>query len=192
MFGKLYIYDLSSPEDRDQARKRFDDDDDVRAVGVTSKMHLLADLSRLVVEKTYFSRLLVQTHGGPGHIKLDGDSIYDTTLKSDFAGRGFHKLFPFYTRIYFDGCNVADGSLGSDFLETVGSIFLRNGGGEVFGWTSPGYGMSSWIPFIGGHTIHFSGNLKKMYFSPGGTKTVPPPAPNPFGGGQRLERGFKV
>ncbi|MFN8179249.1 MAG: hypothetical protein U0167_15060 [bacterium] len=192
MFGKLYIYDSSSPEDREQAKGRFDDDDYVTTVGVGSKAQLLAELGGLVAANAYFSRVLVQTHGEPGCIKFDGLRIYDTTLKADFAGRGFHKLFPLYTKIYFDGCNVANGSLGDGFLDTAGTIFLRAGGGEVSGWTTPGYGMSSWVPFIGGHTVHYSGGLKRVYFDPGGVKQVPLPAPNPLDDHGRLERGFKV
>ena len=52
--------------------------------------------------------------------------------------------------------------------------------------------MSSWIPFIGGHTVHFSGYLKKAYFGPGGVKLAPPPARDPFDDGGRREHGFKV
>lgn len=177
MFPKLYIYDASSPEDRDQASLRFGEDDNVWVLGVSSKGQLIAELNRLIVEPAYFSRVLVQTHGSAGCIKFNGGSIYDTTLRSDFARYGFHRLFPFYTRIYFDGCNVAEGSLGDDFLDTVGSIFLRAGGGEVFGWTSPGYGMTSAfiLPFLAGRTIHVSGELKKVHFRAGGVKFKPAP-----------------
>ena len=177
MFGKLYIYDHSSPEDRAQAEGRFSDDDDVLMVGVNSREDLLAQLNRLVAEKRYFSRLLIQTHGGPGNIKFDGKPIYDTSLKSNYIRGGFHRLFPLYTRVYFDGCNVAEGVSGDGFLETFGSIFLRGGGGEVFGWTSAGYGMSVSMfipPFLWGHTVHFTGSLKKVYFRPGGVKFNPP------------------
>lgn len=182
MFPKLYIYDSSSAEDREQASFRFSKDDNVWVLGVHSKGHLIAELNRLLVEPAYFSRVLVQTHGGAGNIKFNGGSIYDTTLTADFTRYGFHRLFPFYTKIYFDGCNVAEGTLGDDFLNAVGSIFLRNGGGEVFGWTSPGYGMTGgsfpfYFPFRLGHTIHFSGELKKFYFTAGGRREVRAPEP---------------
>jgi len=192
MFGKLYIYDGSTEEDRSQASGRFSKSDGVRSYGVDSKRALVFILDRLVMEKAYFSRLLVQCHGGPGNLKINGSSIWDTTLRDDFAGRGYDALFPLYTRIYFDGCNVAEGSLGSDFLDMVGKVFLRRGGGEVFGWTSAGYGMSGWIPFIGGHTVHFSGQLKKVHFRPGGVQYTPPPAKVPYGYGLGVDRGFKI
>jgi hypothetical protein len=176
LFGKLYIYDASSPEDRDQARVRFGDGD-VRALAVASRAELTTELDRLVAEKAYFSRVLVQTHGAPGRIDFNGLSIYDTTLKTHFAGRGYERLFPLYTRIYFDGCNVAEGSSGDGFLQTVGEIFLRRGGGEVFGWTSLGYGITHRIPIIGGHTVHVTGHVKKMHFRLGGVR-IPAPKGN--------------
>ena len=197
MFGKLYIFDGSSEEDRDQAELRFGEDE-VTAIGATSKTHLLAELRGLVAAKAYFSRVLVQTHGSPGCIKFDGKSIYDTTLRDDFAGRGLHRLFPLYTRFYFDGCNVAEGSLGDGFLDMVGRVFLRNVGGEVSGWTSPGYGMTSVLApvFLWGHTVHFSGELKKVFFGPGGVKQAPAPRAvprsDPFDDRGRLEHGFKI
>ncbi len=193
MFGKLFIYDASTPEDRDQAAGRFSKSDGVTTIGTQSKTGLLMELNELVRKKSYFSRVLVQTHGTPGSIEFNKGKIFDTTLKSDFVGWNFHALFPLYTRIYFDGCNVAEGSLGSDFLDAVGSIFLRSGGGEVYGWTSYGYGMSSWIPFIGGHTVHFSGDVKRAYFGVGGVKIIPPSPPRaPAVERERPERGFKV
>jgi hypothetical protein len=112
-----------------------------------------------------------------GSIKFNGRSIWDTTIRDDFDPRGFHTMVPMYTRFYFDGCNVGEGTLGDGFIEKIGTSFLKLGGGEAFGWTSPGYGMSGWIPFIGGHTVHFSGDVKRMYFAPGGTKILyTPPA----------------
>jgi hypothetical protein len=186
---KLYIYDSSSEADIAQADGRFDEDE-VYTIAVPSTEQLLAKLDRLVTIGARFTRVLFQTHGGPGHIKFDNASIWDITLKSKFAPRNYHTLFPQYTRIYFDGCNVADGDLGTEFLQAVGAILLKTGGGEAFGYTSPGYGVSGWVPFFGGHTLHFSGQLKKLYFKPGGIEFTPPPPPAPTR--ERIERGFKV
>jgi hypothetical protein len=175
---KLYIYDSTSDADTAQADGRFDEDD-VVTLGVPSREALTAALDRLVRQRVYFNRVLFQTHGEPGCIKFDGLRIYDTTLQEYFAPRNYHTLFPMYTRIYFDGCNVADGTSGTEFLQKVGKIFLKLGGGEAFGYTSPGYGISGWVPFFGGHTIHFSGQLKKLFFNPGGVQFTPPPPPEP-------------
>ena len=88
--------------------------------------------------------------------------------------------------------------MGDDFLNTVASIFLKTSGGEVFGWTNYGYAMPSFLPFIGGHTIHGpSGHVKKFYYRAGAIKFTPPPAPAddwsaPFKGSDKPERGFKV
>lgn len=175
--NKLYIYDSTSEADVAQADGRFDDDDEVISLGIPSRDVLVGALNGLLARRLTFSRVLFQTHGAAGCIKFNGMSIYDTTLKEYFAGKGYHALFPSYTRFYFDGCNVAEGTLGTEFFLKVGEIFLKLGGGEVFGYTSPGYGLSGWIPFLGGHTMHFSGELKKLYFKPGGVRFTPEPVP---------------
>lgn len=198
MFGKLYIFDMTTSEDRDQAGARLRQEPNMTVLGVTSKENWIMQMDVLVSKRLFFNRVLVQTHGAPGKIDIDGKSIYDTTLKSDFVGRNYHALFPTYTLIYFDGCNVAAGSLGDGFLDAVAKIFLKTSGGEVFGWTNYGYAMPSFLPFIGGHTIHFtSGHVKKFYYRAGAIKYTPPadPTPNwssPFQGKDRPQRGFKI
>jgi hypothetical protein len=187
---KLYIYDSTSDADVAQADGRFDDDE-VYTIAAPSTERLLLALDRLVAGRARFSRVLFQTHGGPGHIKFDSQSVWDITLKEKFAPRNYHTLFPQYTRMYFDGCNVAEGSLGTEFLQAVGKIFFKVGGGEAFGYTSAGYGVSGWVPFIGGHTLHFSGEMKKLYFKPGGIEFIPPPPPMPKDSG-RWNIGNKV
>ena len=72
-------------------------------------------------------------------------------------------------KIYFDGCNVAEGKDGWDFLAAAGETFLRSGG-ITMGWTSLGSGMPGWVPFIGGHTEHFWGDTKVIQFGPGGVE----------------------
>jgi hypothetical protein len=184
MLKKLYCYDFTSEEDRDQAALRFrSGDQTIRTMGIMSPDHLVAFFAQLLAESATFDRVLIQTHGSSGCIKFNDLSIFDTFLKSKFAGKNFHRLFPAYTRIYFDGCNVAADPFGWDFLEAVGSIFLRLSGGEVFGHTDPGYGITFDLPFIGGnpiggHTIHGSQTLRTVYFGPGGIKvrqSAPPP-----------------
>ncbi len=179
MGNKLFIYDVSDEDNEDQALGRFDVDE-VEWVGVSTMKNLLAALDRLVRHRATFDRVLVQTHGHPGHVDFGNDHIWDITLEREFAARNYHTLFPQYTRFYFDGCNVAEGSLGTEFLEAVGPIFLRMGGGVAQGWTSAGYGYSSWVPFIGGHTIHWSGGFKSISFAPGGNKVPDLPSTSIF------------
>jgi hypothetical protein len=179
MTGKLFIYDTSDDGD-DQADGRFDDMDDVTTVATDSKEGLIAGLDGLVRAGARFDRVLFQTHGGPGNIRFNGLTIWDRTLREKFGGRNYHALFPVPTRIYFDGCNVAGGSLGTEFLEAAGEVFLRSAGGETVGFTTPGYGFSGWVPFVGGHTIHFSGGLKRIRFGPGGVVLSDGPTRNPL------------
>jgi hypothetical protein len=168
MATKLYLYDKTSEIDRKQADGRFDDSDDVMTIGVVSVKMLKIVFDQLVGNNQRFDRLLVQTHGSPGNVYFGGDPLNATVLGSTFLGMGYEAVFPNYTRIYFDGCNVAAGSAGTQFLTLVGQIFCRRAGGEVFGFNNIGRGFPGWVPFIGGHTLHLGGDLKKLYFDPGG------------------------
>jgi hypothetical protein len=90
----------------------------------------------------------------------------------------FAALFPSPARIYFDGCNVAEGGAGTDFLIDVGATLLTKGGGETIGWTTLGHGVPGWVPFIGGHSLHFGdldgdSTLKRIRFYPGGEPDFP-------------------
>ncbi len=170
---KLYVYDATSEEDVDQAEGRFDEDDGVLPLPISSKANLIDRLSGLKANGWKFSRVLFQTHGAAGCIKFNGLSIWDTTIRDDFDPKGFHVLFPTYTRFYFDGCNVGEGTLGDEFMTKIGTSFLKLSGGEVIAWSNPGYGISGWVPFWGGHTIHFGTGYKIKRFKPGGILQPP-------------------
>jgi hypothetical protein len=60
---------------------------------------------------------------------------------------------------------------GDHFLDTVATTFLRMGGGEVLAWTSPGY-VSSGLPFVGDHTIHWTGDLKRFVYTAMGGRAI--------------------
>jgi hypothetical protein len=165
---KLYIYDESSSIDRKQAVGRFEKDYDIYALPVSSIQALHEGLSRLVSNKATFDRVLFQTHGNSGMVFFNHEAIQTENLKTTFAGKNYHQLFPYHTRMYFDGCNVAEGEDGWRFLEAAGTVFLRGRGGVTFGFTNMGTGMPGWLPFIGGHTIHFGGTVKYVTLGPGG------------------------
>ena len=171
---KLYIYDSSSGIDRVQAFGRFGGADGVVQIGIEKGIAELKNaFDGLVQRNQIFDRVLFQTHGGPGRIWFGNDALNKDVLKTTFSG--YTSLFPGAARIYFDGCNVAEGGAGTDFLIIAGSVFLVNGGGEVLGWVTLGFGMPGVLPFIGGHTIHFGGgdNLKRIRFYPGGSPNFP-------------------
>jgi hypothetical protein len=172
--NKLYIYDKSSDIDRDQAAGRFSGDNDVLTIGVRFGVENLRKVfEQLVNNNERFNRVVFQTHGSPGRIWFGNESVTANVLKTQF--RMFSQLFPHPTRIYFDGCNVAEGGDGTDFLLAAGEVFLRTGGGETFGWTTLGHGTWGWVPFIGGHTLHFGGEntLKRIRFFRGGGPDFP-------------------
>jgi hypothetical protein len=146
---------------------------------------LHAELTKLANDGKTFNRVLWMTHGSPGAIHFSNDSTLSSAeLRSDFSGKGYEKLFPKPTKMYFSGCNVAatkecqgacpavKGALsnaGWDFLETAGRVFLH-GGGYTFAWTSLGRSWDhSFGRFVmGGHSIHFSGDVRYVTFGPKG------------------------
>lgn len=118
----------------------------------------------LLSANTRVERLLVETHGSSGRIGIGHDVIDYVNVISWFAGRGYERMFTSSARILFNGCSVAEGTNGWRFLETFGSIMLRLNGGQVTGWTSGG----SSNPF-NGHVIHLWGDVRSVFFAPGGT-----------------------
>lgn len=162
--NKLYIYDVSSEIDRKQAASRFTGQSHVTTLPCKSVAEVHTGLANLVAQGKSFRRVLFQTHGGPGRIWFDNDKIDAALLRKDFKGK-YNSLFPTRTKMYFDGCNVADSSDGWDFLTAVGECLLPSGGGISMGYTSLGFGMGS---TFSGHTIHAWGELRIIDFKIGG------------------------
>ena len=174
---KLYVYDGESWQDRMQAGGRFSaSDPNLVTLRVSSKQDLIAQLDELVRRREKFERGLFQTHGRGGGIFVNNDYLSGQGLINDFKPRGYSGLFGMHARLYFDGCNVAQGDAGWEFLIDAGLTFLGNSGGIVFGWTSLGSAMPGWLPFYGGHTIHFYGDLRRVEFAPGGLMIGQPDA----------------
>lgn len=167
---KLFIFDTSDPDNYEQAVTRFNIRD-VEWLGASGKDELLKGLDAFVGKRLTFDKVLVQTHGHPGYLEFGAYNVWGGTLDRDFAPRGYHTLFPTYTKIYFDGCNVASGDDGTEFLTSVGRNFLRLAGGQAMAWTSPGY-YYWWMPLSGSKTYHWSGDLKNFLFWPGGIRIV--------------------
>jgi hypothetical protein len=165
--GLLQIYD---GDDEATVETAGDRDGVSRSVAVHGGVAgFVKAMSDLVADGRPYDRVVIETHGGPGVIKFNGESVYDITLRDKFKA-DYRKLFPLYTRLYFNGCNVAEGgdSLGWGFLETAGRMFLAGGGGQVFGHTSPGYAFPGWAPLVGSHTVHFSGETRYVDIARGG------------------------
>jgi hypothetical protein len=128
----LYVYDatVSDLEDRDDA------DFTVRVKG--GGLVMSQEFDKIIAQGLTFKRAVVTCHGKPGVIRFDGNDIDSKRLKELFENKGYDRLFPGKTRIYFNGCDVGDDDVGLAFLETAGSIFLKRGGGEVFAMNNKG------------------------------------------------------
>jgi hypothetical protein len=163
--SKLYIYDTSSSIDRRQAAGRFSGSSKVTTIGAGSVAELHTKLGECLAQQLSFNRVLFQTHGNSGMIFFNHVAITADTLRSAFGG--YRQLFPGRTKMYFDGCNVADGAAGWTFLAAAGEVFLKNGGGITMGYTSLGSGLPGWVPVIGGHTLHLWGDLRFIDFTAG-------------------------
>jgi hypothetical protein len=165
---KLFIYDETGFEDRWQAHGRFrSDDDDVVTLPVGSRQDAVDGLDKLLSKGMVFDRMLIQSHGDHGLIWFGKNQIISSDWKSSFGDGNYDESFPTYSRIYFDGCDVAAGGMGVEFLRAAGRVFLKGMGGEVIGWTSFGLGLPGCIPFVGGHTVHPAGHLVRVRFAPG-------------------------
>lgn len=150
---------------------------------------LIKALDKLVADGKTFDSAVFDTHGNAGLIAFDDRRIFadwsyekgKQKISAQFRGRGYERLFPTTTRIYFSGCNVSEGGSGWQFLETAGSIFLRLTGGVVFAHDSKGYpllpyalplffGIAGWVGFAKtqGHVLHPTGATRYAVIAPGG------------------------
>jgi hypothetical protein len=125
-------------------------------------------LDKLVADGETFQRALFETHGGVGHISFDGERIDADVLRSMYRGRGYEKIFPWaLSKIYFNGCAIADGNDGWSFLDTAGSVFLRMAGGVTLAQTGPGRIVLPWAVMTG-HVVHFSADTCYSFILAGG------------------------
>jgi len=175
-FKRLWIYDASISvfQDMVPANKR----PDTYILPVEGKLGpdgkaappLMADLFQMLVrDRVTFQSAIFMFHGKSGTLRMDGDDMGVNEWKWYFADKGLDRLFPnAMSRLYFPGCDVADGEDGWKFLETAGSILLRGHGGLSYGWTSLGFAVPSWMPWIGDHAVHPWGETRYVIVSPGG------------------------
>jgi hypothetical protein len=119
-------------------------------------------LTRYRDEGRKIARMEINTHGAPGKWSFgNGTGITKASL-SLFRGQGFHAVFSAGARIFFHGCNIADGDEGEEFLKEFGMIFLVGGGGSVAASTSLGFGTG----MLGGSkTYHLWGDVVRVYIS---------------------------
>jgi hypothetical protein len=177
----LLIYDAGDPHIAAGAARRTDSEPIVR-LGVDSK-NLISSLDALVKSNQTFHRILFDTHGVPGEVYFHPPktAIRANWVRANMVKRGYEAICPSDTRIYFNGCNVAEGEVGLDFLRAIASVFLLRGGGSVFGHTSKGF-SSRWGLYP--NTIHFWGEVKTVRVAPGGkiiSEQTPTQPPQPTG-----------
>ena len=122
---------------------------------------LAGALDALLARHESYQRILFETHGSPGRIYFGGVYI-DAAYWRRYRGH-YNLLTRTNCRIYFNGCNVAEGSSGWAFLEAAAGAFVATGGGEVFGQTSVGFGN----PF-NGHVVHLWGDTRTLYIDNNG------------------------
>jgi len=176
----LHIYDSDDTLMRQTAPFQSWHESDIKQVGVRGGVKgLRRELDKLLYYGWTFGKIVFQTHGSSGGISFAQERLNRDRLLSEFDNRGYEKLFPMVqTRMYFNGCNVADGDRGWSFLETAASIFLKTMGGVSFGHTSVGFAMHPAVsmflmsgivyPLVAGKTVHPWGETRYVYVGPGG------------------------
>lgn len=106
---------------------------------VTSIKELSDGLDNLVARGHTFRAILISAHGAPGMIKIPRGAtameawsyaIYPLNVAVNYSN-----LFDGFGTIVFDGCNVAEGEEGKQFLVNIGGRLLQKFGGTVTGCT---------------------------------------------------------
>lgn len=123
-------------------------------------------LRDLVSAGKTFDRCLFETHGSEGQISFGHEALAMSNIDSWLANQGYDRLFPHRSRIYFNGCNIADNDKGWDFLDAAGRIFLRIGGGETFAQTR--FGTAYPWNWLNGHIYHIGSQTCYSRWYPGG------------------------
>jgi hypothetical protein len=101
------------------------------AIGVSTRDQFWKALDDLTAKGVTFEAMIVSTHGDTGQISLGDDSISAWNF-NDRITKGYSKLFPRFSKIYFVGCEIMkDSQPGLDFLVSAGRVFLRQAGGIV-------------------------------------------------------------
>ena len=154
----LHIYDSSDWTIRLTAGRRGA----ANSLGCPDLQTLMNGLDAFVQANTQFDRILFETHGGPGVIGFGNYTVDAQTLRAMIARR-YTALAGPNARVYFNGCNVAEGTAGWPFLEAAAALFLTVGGGQVFGQTSLGFAN----PF-NGHVVHLWGSTRTLFVDSGG------------------------
>lgn len=153
----LHIYDASDGLIRQTALARGE----INQLPVSDAGDLISALMGLRSGPPAFDRILFETHGTPGRIYFGGEGISAQTWRQ-VKNYGFTEIVKPNAKIYFNGCNVAEGAEGWKFLTAVAEAFLKRGG-QVIGQTSKGFGN----PF-NGHVVHFWGNVRVLYVDSNG------------------------
>lgn len=125
-------------------------------------LKLVEHLDAIVKSGWHFNRVLFETHGGPGVIGFGKEDIDARWLRS-LNGRGYEAICEANTRLYFNGCNVAEGDDGWDFLRAAAEVFLIANGGIAFGHTSSGFANP-----LDGHVVHPWGDTRHVVMARGG------------------------
>ena len=165
VYTRLHIYDTADWVGRHQYKGS---NDDTYSISIDEgPQQLLGELNKLLTDGKIFRKVVFTTHGNAGAIFFNHKQITWYELYHDFNAPHYERLFPFKNaKMYFEGCEVAAGDDGWKFLEAAGRTFFRVAGGAVLGWTSPGLGLPTFVPSIGGHTAHLSGSVRGVLVTP--------------------------
>jgi hypothetical protein len=164
-FQRAVIYDASVDAFAEMVKPGGDPNTfmiPIRSINQRSAVIILTEwFDRLLQNRTTFGNAVFVAHGDSGVIRFDGDDLNLRSLGLYFEGQGYESLFPGPGRLYFAGCDVADGDDGWKFLERTAGIFLKNGG-VSYGWTSLGFAIPRWFPLSAGHAVHLWGDVRSV------------------------------
>lgn len=156
---RLSIYDSADKMIRGIGTGR----DAAAKIAADSVANVRSGLDGLVAGGQRFNRVVFDTHGSEGQIVFGKDGFGPITWRTMFAGRGYERLFPFFSKMYFSGCNVSDTGEGWNFLEAASDVFFRSHGGVTMAYTSLGF-STRW-----GHVDpkHLWGEIRLVVSMPG-------------------------
>ncbi len=173
-YSRAYIYDSSELAFRNMAKYNSDPNTFMipvqsppKAAQTAALIFARDQLVSLLNQGTRLKSLVFVSHGRPGAIRIDDDTVDAKSLTNFFSNHSLQWLMAESGKVYFAGCNVADEEAGWKFLEAAAQVFLSGSGGKAFGWTSYGFGFNRSFGLVP-NIVHVWGRPRYVYMSADG------------------------
>ncbi|MFD2934196.1 DUF4347 domain-containing protein [Spirosoma flavum] len=138
---------------------------DSRMAAISSANQVAGAIEQAGRRDLSISHLIFLTHGAPGYVHFPGGGFDRTNI--GIIHTACEQFLIYGAQVEFWGCNVGEGTNGSQFLQAVGASALRHGGGTIFCSDSVTFS----VPYVGQRFPIWT-TIVQANVLPGGATTV--------------------